>query len=874
MSLESLRQWLVSQPSFNEKVRGIIRSGVLNEFPSIGASQAPDTHYWHYLLTCASLLARSDIAAEQRIALRIADTCLQLSSSNEERLAAGIVLDTMANKPSLQLAARRSIIPAEIERELPLPLRADFIKRDTEDQVRTLDGVSHAVNRFQREFWEALSGDLWVSASAPTSAGKSFILRLWVAEVFRKKPNARVAFLVPTRALIQEFTIAFGDDLSNGVLKELTIHSLPLEGDFDPAVGHLFIFTQERLHILLGRQPDLSFDLLVVDEAQKVGDGYRGILLEQVIAECVRRSASTQLVYASPFVSNPGYLIRGAPQEASTRPVDREVTTVTQNMLFVSQKRGNPEVWHVSVPSEAGELIIGDVKLPFRATSEAKRLSTVAFALKSPAGGNLVYANGAMDAEKYAQHIAEGYKQQAAPSLEENERVQDLIKLVRKTIHSQYLLVETLKQGVAYHYGNMPLLIRTEIEGLFRDGILRFLICTATLIEGVNLPCKVIFLRGPRKGRGNPMQAPDFWNLAGRAGRWGKEFHGTIVCVDPIKDGVWKIPPPIERVRQEIKASTELTLENPNLLFDYIENSYPVAIGRETPELDYTLTYFFHTFIRHGTISNAPSVKALSPEQLTKLEQVVRAEIDSFPLPTDLFFRHPGILPHALVQLLKAFRALSEDEVADLSPVLPESADAIDRYKEIFRFINTHLRADWATSEFGGEKRITQLAILAVHWMQGRPLSYLIRERIRVNERRSELGLREQKLSRIIIDVMSDVETYARFLIPKYLRAFLDVLTFHARERGIESKLPELPNLELWLELGVSGRTQLSLMELGLSRTAAIEVFELMIDPDMDKTSTLQWLRTTGESIAANLPELVNQEIRRVIARYRHSESQ
>jgi superfamily II DNA or RNA helicase len=872
MSLESLRQWLTSQSSFSEKLRSLVRSGVLNEFPSIDSEKRAEHHDWPYLLTCASLLARSDAASEQRIALRIADTCLQLSTENEEKLAAGIVLDTMANKPSLQLAARRHILPDEIERELPLPLRADFIKRDTEDRVRTVDGVSHAVNRFQREFWEALNGDLWVSASAPTSAGKSFILRLWVAEVFRKKPNARVAFVVPTRALIQEFSISFGDDLSNGVLKNLTIHSLPLEGDFDPSTGHLFIFTQERLHILLGRQPSLSFDLLVIDEAQKVGDGYRGILLEQVIAECVRRSALTQLVYASPFVSNPGYLIRGAPQDTSTRPVDREVTTVTQNMLFVSQKRGNPEIWHVSVPSEAGEIIIGDVKLPFRATSEGKRLSTVAFALKSSTGGNLVYANGAMDAEKYAQHIAEGYKQQGTPSLEVNQRIQDLIKLVRKTIHSQYLLVETLKQGVAYHYGNMPLLIRTEIEGLFREGILRFLICTATLIEGVNLPCKVIFLRGPSKGRGNPMQAPDFWNLAGRAGRWGKEFHGTIVCIDPIKSGVWKIPPPVERVRQEIKSSTELTLENPNLLFTYIEDSYPIAIGRETPELDYTLTYFFHTFIRHGTISKAPSVKTLSTEQLTRLESVIRSEIESFPLPTDLFFKHPGILPHALVQMLEAFRALTEDEIVDLAPILPESEDAIDRYKEIFRFINTHLRANWAISEFGGEKRITQLAILAVRWMQGRPLSLLIRERIRVNEARGELGLREQKLSAVIIAVMSDVETYARFLIPKFLRAFLDVLAFHARERGMEAKLPQLPNLELWLELGVSGRTQLSLMELGLSRTAAIEVFEFMMNPDMDKESTLVWLRSTGESLSPNLPELVNQEIRRVLARYKQIE--
>jgi hypothetical protein len=843
----------------------VIRAGVLDEFPAIVPQSAVPEHDWRKLLLCGSALARSEIADEQRVALRIAGTCLKLkSTSNEERAAAAIILDTMANRRSVALAENRELIPRGLEEILPIPLRADFLKRSSQDRIQSSDEQQHPANRFQVDFWNSLVSNQWISASAPTSAGKSFLLRLWVAEVFRKNKAALVAFIVPTRALIQEFSDGFGEDVANGSLKRVTLHSLPIEDEFSADSGHLFIFTQERLHILLSRRKDLAFTLLVVDEAQKVGDGCRGILLEQVIAESMRRSAETQVVFASPFVDNPAYLIRGAPQTQRASSVEREVTTVTQNLLFASQKRGAPDIWNVSFVAGDNNIVVGSVKLPFRATSSAKRLSTVAFALRSPTGGNLIYANGAMDAEKFALHLSEGFRSQGIDSLENEPRIAELIKLVQKTIHKNYLLVQTLKHGVAFHYGNMPLLIRTEIEALFRENVLYFLVCTATLIEGINLPCKVIFLRGPTKGRGNPMEAVDFWNLAGRAGRWGTEFHGTIVCIDPNSTEVWKEPPPRKRVPQHIMAATEETLTRTDALLDYIASGYQVVDGQEYAEYDYTLTFLFHTLLRGDDLAGLPTARAVPEETRKRLQVVLKAELERLPLPSDLIFRHPGILPHALAALLAEFQAMAPEALVQLAPVLPESDDAVARYQTIFRFIDKHLRANWGNVADVQGKRLLQLAITAVDWMRGKPLAVLISKRENLNERRE----RPAKLSRVIIDVMNDVEEYARFKIPKYLRAFLDVLYFHTRQAGMSEVVRELPNLELWLELGVSVRTQLSLMELGMSRTGAIEVFELMMNDNMNKAETLAWLRSSGPAVLINLPELVKQEIARVLARF------
>ena len=44
----------------------------------------------------------------------------------------------------------------------------------------------------------------------------------------------------------------------------------------------------------------------------------------------------------------------------------------------------------------------------------------------------------------------------------------------------------------------------------------QYLVCTSTLLEGVNLPAKSIIIRKPTRGQGNPLNQNDFWNLAGR----------------------------------------------------------------------------------------------------------------------------------------------------------------------------------------------------------------------------------------------------------------------------------------------------------------------------------------------------------------------
>jgi len=858
-----LRAWLTNLPSFQAQVDGVIRAAISREFPRLVEPPGPQAPIdWPYLLLCASLLARSDRANEQRVALRIADTCLQLDdTTQEQRQAAAVVLDTMANSRTVDLAVSRRTLHSNLFEALPFSLRADSQRRAETDVIVTSDGTRRRVNRFQQDFWEAMRGFSRVSASAPTSAGKSYLLRCWIHEYFRGNPKGSVVFAVPTRALIQEVSDAFAHDVKNSQLKEVGIHTLPLDADLETSPGNIFVLTQERLHILLGRDRLFKFDVLIVDEAQKIGDGHRGVLLEQVLQESLRRRTDLKVIFASPFVENPEYLLEGATVPGGTKPVQREVTTVSQNLLFISQEPGKPKTWNVTYRDGEKALLLGQAALEFRPTTDAKQLSAVAFAMRCEEGGNLVYANTQADAEKFAIHLAEAYTQKKYPTLETHPSVADLISLIGKTVHAKYALTETLKHGVAFHYGNMPLLIRVEIESLFRQNILRFLVCTSTLMEGVNLPCKVIFMRAPRRGKGFPLPHADFWNLDGRAGRWGTEYQGTIACIEPEE---WN--PPVSRTRQRIRSVTESSICAEGALQAYIAEGFPTKTAKLHPEYDYAATYLFALLAGGASLTDSPAFAKLNVDDQDKLRATVETELARFTLNKDFIFRNPGVIPRAMMELRDSFAQLNLAELQGLCPVLPESHDAAKRYFEIFKFINEKLRAGWTASGDAGEKRLWQLAYLAVDWMRGRPLAVLIKKRESIAKKKTTDVTDD--LPNLIRSVMSDVETYARFQIPRYLRAYMDVLDAYSIANNVLSDVAEFEDIELWLELGVSVRTSISLMELGLSRTAAIELFEAAgMETEMTKAKALEWLKAKDLD-TLDLPNLVKEEIRRALLRH------
>jgi hypothetical protein len=158
-------------------------------------------------------------------------------------------------------------------------------------------------------------------------------------------------------------------------------------------------------------------------------------------------------------------------------------------------------------------------------------------------------------------------------------------------------------------------------------------------------------------------------------------------------------------------------------------------------------------------------------------------------------------------------------------------------------------------ADFGAGPRQFALALLITNWMRGFPLARLIADRINYLERKK----REYKLPNEIRDVMRDVEQVARFKAPKYLACYTDVLALHFQQQG-RGEIPELPDISMMLELGVSRVTEVSLMALGLSRTSAIALSEFIIDDELGRDEVRKWVQQ-NRGVQQGLPALVRREI-------------
>ena len=65
-----------------------------------------------------------------------------------------------------------------------------------------------------------------------------------------------------------------------------------------------------------------------------------------------------------------------------------------------------------------------------------------------------------------------------------------------------------------------------------RQGSIRFVICTSTLAQGVNLPIRYLIVTSVYQGV-ERIKVRDFHNLIGRAGRAGMHTEGSILFADP-----------------------------------------------------------------------------------------------------------------------------------------------------------------------------------------------------------------------------------------------------------------------------------------------------------------------------------------------------
>jgi hypothetical protein len=100
----------------------------------------------------------------------------------------------------------------------------------------------------------------------------------------------------------------------------------------------------------------------------------------------------------------------------------------------------------------------------------------------------------------------------------------------REWLGDEHPAVACLKLGVAIHHGRLPSPFLRELEMLLSEGVLKVIVASPTLSQGLNLNAAVLLVPSLYRS-GAPITGEEFANVAGRAGRAFVDVEGLIVHV-------------------------------------------------------------------------------------------------------------------------------------------------------------------------------------------------------------------------------------------------------------------------------------------------------------------------------------------------------
>jgi hypothetical protein len=386
--------------------------------------------------------------------------------------------------------------------------------------IPELGGI--ALHREQVEALNILLAGKNLILSAPTSFGKSVLID---AAILSGKYD-RIAVVLPTIALLDEFR--------RRLVKRFG-------GAFDIIMHHsevpkkkrvIFLGTQERLI----NRPDLAdLDLAVVDEFYKLDpnrEDDRSMTLNATVYKLLRRSK--QFFFLGPNIEG----VRLAPNHRwrfeflktrfSTVAVDtydlKQVSDRDERLASEVFKKDNwPALVFVSSPDRANKL----------------------------AGALMVGRSMPGEAKQLASWIDRNYG-------------------------GRWGLADMVAAGIGVHHGRIPRALASRFVKMFNDLQIPILVCTSTLIEGVNTAAKSVLIYD-KKINSEPYDFFTFSNIRGRAGRLGQHHVGRVF--------LFHAPPMAMEIEVQTPLFGDLDEAPDELVVHIAEDDQSAAIGERLSDL-------------------------------------------------------------------------------------------------------------------------------------------------------------------------------------------------------------------------------------------------------------------------------------------------
>ncbi len=657
------------------------------------------------------------------------------------------------------------------------------------------------------------------SYSAPTSMGKSFMMRMFIKKQIMDGKQRNYAIVVPTKALINEVYSKIILDLK-GMLQEYNYRVVTSSGDVALTTPHnyIFVLTPERLLYLLIGDKEMKLDYLFIDEAHKISSKDKRSAFYYKIADMLAwRKPSPHIIFASPNIPNPEVFLELIPNAEIA--VDDKLAS---SYAPVSQMK------YIVDFVELKACYYNPITKKFQFLTKLQPHATLQMVVNHVGDGaqNIVYCRSTNNAVQFARDFAKYHNPL------HNQELDALAKDIRSEVHREYYLADLVEKGIAYHIGYLPADIRMRLEEYYRRGLIKTIFCTSTLIEGVNLPADNLFITSYKSGLSN-LKVVDFKNLMGRVGRIEYNLYGNVFIMR-LEEAMKKenivhlvdsdVP------RQSLSVVSELTRPQKKriiqkLLSGDVEfEKYPSDQSEDSYDL---MRRFALILVRDITNNRSSRVRREFDEFLDeKTVAVIKAQ-----------FENKNVQPDDDINI-------SVDQIENLEEAIASGLKYPDfdpehgaDYKEVVKFMERLLHIfKWDKYEYGTLGKLNkkgeygQLAwyvVILLQWMSGYGLSNILVQAIKDKKEKH----RDVRVGFFEWETYDGTTRHNNFIIAETLEAIEDVILFrisnyflrfseeYKRQHGKVSHFKN--DWYEFVEYGTVSELRITLQRSGFSREAS-----------------------------------------------------
>lgn len=379
----------------------------------------------------------------------------------------------------------------------------------------------------------------------PTSAGKTRVAE--IAALMTLSSARRVLIVTPLRALSAQTERSFRKTFAPLGFSVSSLYGASglSAGDEDALrTRDIIIATPEKLDFALRSDPSLINDvgLIVLDEGHMIGPSEREIRYETLVQRLLRRADAIdrRIVCLSAILPSGDELddltawIRsdepGAPVRSDWRPTRQRFGALTWRgkdaRLRLDLDDDGPFLDKFVVEKAA----LGKEKSPYpRKNSHLALFAAWEFA--SQGKRTLIFSTQANWVESYGKQVVDLCKRGYLDSLLDDEAlVARALEVGKEWLGENHPAVASLKAGVAIHHGRLPSPFLRELEVLLSEGVLKVIVASPTLSQGLNLNAAVLLVPALYRAA-EKIKGEEFANVAGRAGRAFVDVEGLIVHV-------------------------------------------------------------------------------------------------------------------------------------------------------------------------------------------------------------------------------------------------------------------------------------------------------------------------------------------------------